>query len=69
LIFSFHFEENYLAWHLDHVKCRWLEGEPFEEGPILYHKEYIHGKLHKIRSKITKIEENRGIEFKKLSPM
>lgn len=70
-IFDFfvHFEENYLAWHPDHVKCRWLEEEPFEEGSILYYEEYIHGKLHKIKSKITKIEENKRIEFKNLFPM
>ena len=69
-IFDFfvHFEENYLAWHPDHVKCRWLEGEPFEEGSILYIEEYLHGKLHKMKFLGTKVELNRKIEYKLLFP-
>jgi len=42
---------------------------PFEEGSILYATEYLHGKLHKLRFKITKIEENERIEFKNLFPV
>ena len=63
-----HFAENYCSWHPDHVDCRWLKGKPFEEGSILYASEYLHGKLHKLRFKITKVEENKRIEFKNLFP-
>ena len=65
-----HLEENYRAWHPDHVKCRWLKGKPpAEEGSILYAEEYLHGKLHKLTFLMTKIEPNRKIEYKLLFPM
>ncbi|MCK4399309.1 MAG: SRPBCC family protein [Methanophagales archaeon] len=64
-----HLDENYSAWHPDHVKCCWVKGEPAEEGSIFYAEEYLHGKLHKLKFLITKIEPNRKIEFKLLFPM
>lgn len=63
-----HFEENYKAWHPDHVKAYWM-GEPAKEDSILYCEEYLHGKLHKMKFRITKIELNRRIEYKLLFPM
>lgn len=63
-----HFEENFIAWHPDHLKCCWLKGKPFEEGSILYVEEYLHGKLHKMRFLGTKVEPNRKIEYKLLFP-
>ena len=64
-----HLEENYKAWHPDHVECYWLKGKPAAEGSILYVEEYIHGSLHKMRSRITKIEPTERIEYKFLFPM
>jgi len=66
-IFDFfvHFEENYLAWHPDHVKSYWI-GKPAKEGSILYCEEYLHGKLHRMKFRITKVELNRKIEYKLL---
>ena len=29
--FFIHFEENYQAWHHNHIKCCWLKGKLFEE--------------------------------------
>jgi hypothetical protein len=63
------FEENYKAWHPDHVECYWLKGKPAEEGSILYVEEYIHGSLHKMRMRITRIEPAKTIEYKILLPM
>lgn len=59
-----HFKENYLAWHPDHVECRYLKGDPPEEGSIIYCEEYLHGKLHKFKFEITKFEPNSRIDFK-----
>lgn len=42
-----HFDENYVSWHPDHVKCSYLKGRRLEEGSVLYVEEYLHGKLHK----------------------
>lgn len=64
-----HFEENFHAWHPDHIECRWLKGKPFEEGSILYVEEYLHGKPHKMKFLGTKVEPNRKIEYKLLFPI
>lgn len=66
--FFVHFEENFHAWHPDHVKCRWI-GEPAREGSILYVAEYLHGKLHKFKFLMTEIVQNRRIEYLLLFPM
>jgi len=62
-------DENYLEWHPDHVKAVWLTEKKMEVGAKLYCEEYIHGELHKIKFKCTKIEPNKIIEFKNLFPI
>jgi len=66
-IFEFfvHFKENFHAWHRDHVECRYLnfEGAP-KESSVIYIEEYLHGKLHKLKLHIAKIEPNSRIEYK-----
>ena len=64
-----HFEENYHAWHPDHIDSHWLKGKLSEQGSILYAGEYLHGKLHKFKFLIAKIEPNRKIEYKLLFPI
>ena len=57
-------DESYRAWHQeDHVRFRWLKGQPWSEGSVIYAQEYIHGKLHKLKFKITKIEPHKRIEY------
>ena len=57
-------DESYRAWHKeDHVSFRWLKGNPWTEGSVLYAEEYIHGKLHKFKFKITTIIPNKRIEY------
>ena len=63
-----HFVTNYRSWHSAHVECRWLKGEPFEIGSVLYAEEYLGGKLHALKFKITRIERNKGFEFRILFP-
>lgn len=61
-------DKHYKEWHPDHVK--WInETGGLDEGDIVYYEEYLHGELHKIRSKITKVEKNKRIEFKNLFPI
>ena len=65
-IFDFfaHLEKKYKTWHPDaHVVFRWIKGKPWEEGSILYAEEYLHGKLHKLKFRITKVVPNREIEY------
>ncbi|UCD52315.1 MAG: SRPBCC family protein [Phycisphaerales bacterium] len=61
-------DATYRAWHPeDHVASRWIKGEPWEEGSVVYAEEYLHGKLHKLKLLITKVVPNRRIEFAPLS--
>ena len=61
-------DESYRAWHHDdHVALRWIKGQPWEEGCVVYAEEYIHGELHKLKFVITKVIPNRRIEFAPLS--
>ena len=61
-------DKHYREWHPDHVKWVTTTGD-IDEGGIFYFEEYLHGKLHRIRGKITKVEENRRIEYRVLFPM
>ncbi len=57
-------DESYRAWHPeDHVGFRWVKGQPWTEGSKISAQEYLHGKLHKLKFKITKIEPNKKIEY------
>jgi len=47
--FFVHIDENYKAWHPDHVTFCWVKGRPLEEGTIGYFEEYLHGEMHKAR--------------------
>ena len=61
-------DDSYRAWHKDdHVSFRWLEEQPWTEGAVLYAEEYLHGKLHKLQFKITKITPNKRIEYSPVS--
>ncbi|MFC1780704.1 SRPBCC family protein [Planctomycetota bacterium] len=57
-------DESYRAWHKqDHVTMRWLKGQPWAEGSVVYAEEYIHGKLHKLKFAVTKVVPNERIEY------
>jgi hypothetical protein len=62
-------KESYRAWHPDHVDIRWIRGEPFQEGAIIYAEEYLHGALHKLKFRVTRIVPNRVIEYRSLFPL
>ena len=41
-----HLDKNFRSWHpKEHVECRYLKGNPLEEGSILYFEVYLLGKL------------------------
>lgn len=61
-------DDSYRAWHpKDHVKLRFIKGQPWTEGSVIYAEEYIHGKLHKLKFEITRIEVNKRIEYAPVS--
>ena len=55
---------SYSAWHPeDHVALRWIKGKPWQEGAVAYAEEYMHGKLHKLKFRVTKVVANKKIEY------
>ena len=59
-----HFQEHYLAWHPDHVECRYLRGSSIlEKDAILYVEEYLHGDLHKLKLRATKVIPDSRVEY------
>jgi len=57
-------DQSYRTWHEDdHVSFKFLKGEKWAEESVIYAEEYIHGKLHKLKFKITKVEPSRKIEY------
>jgi len=56
--------DNYKEWHPDHVSCRYVRGKPMQVGSVLYVEEYLHGRLHKLRFKLTSIEPDRLFRYR-----
>ena len=54
---------HYTDWHADHGKCYWVKGQGCKVDSVLYSEQYLHGKLHKLKTKVTFIEPNHCIEF------
>ena len=61
--------EEYGKWHQDHLRCKWIKGNLFTEGSILYSEEYLHGKLHRFKIRLTKIEPFKKVNFRFLFPL
>jgi hypothetical protein len=62
-------DQSYKALHKDdHVSFRFLKGQDWAEGSVIYAEEYIHGKLHKLKFRITEIVPNKKIEYVPVSP-
>ena len=55
--------QEYTSWHPDHVACRVLQGVMLEVGSVLECEEYLHGKLHSMRFRTTKVVPDKRIEF------
>jgi hypothetical protein len=60
-----HLDKNFQSWHpKEHAECRYLKGNPLEEGSILYFEVYLLGKLQKAKYYITNVKPNSRIEYK-----
>ena len=55
--------QEYQAWHPDHVACRVLQGSMLEVGSEIACEEYLHGKLHAMRFRMTKVIPDKRVEF------
>jgi hypothetical protein len=57
-------QDNYLAWHPDHIKCELLKGTSIlEVGAVLYFEEVLHGAHHKLTFRTTRVIPNRRLEY------
>jgi len=54
---------EYISWHPDHVAYRVLHGSVLEIGSEIEAEEYLHGKLHSMRFRTTKVIPDRRVEF------
>lgn len=53
----------YLSWHPDHVACRVLHGSLLTVGSEFECREYLHGKLHTLKFRMTKVIPNERVEY------
>lgn len=54
---------EYLSWHPDHVACRVLKGTMLQPGSEIECEEYLHGKLHTMRFRLTAVDPGRRMEY------
>ena len=54
---------EYKSWHPDHVACRVINGSMLQPGSEIECKEYLHGKLHTMRFRATRIDPGRRMEY------
>jgi len=62
-------EQNYAKWHPDHRVFRWVTDGGLKQGAVAYSEQMMHGKLHKLRARFTKVIPNRIVEFKWVNPI
>ena len=55
--------QEYRSWHPEHVSCRVLHGSMLLVGSEIECEEYLHGKLHTLRFRISKVIPDRRVEF------
>jgi len=55
--------QEYRSWHPDHVACRVIHGSFLEEGSVIECEEYLHGKLHRMNFRMTKVIPDRRVEY------
>lgn len=53
----------YTSWHPDHVACRVLHGSILEVGAEIESEEFLHGKYHSMRFRMTKVVPDKRVEF------
>ena len=59
-----HLEENYTSWHPDHVSCRHVSGPRFGPAAVYRVEQYLHGKLHRLTMRVTRVIPNRELRYR-----
>lgn len=55
--------QEYCAWHPDHVACRVVKGSVLQPGSEIECREYLHGILHVMRLRTTRMDPGRRMEY------
>jgi hypothetical protein len=55
--------QEYVSWHPDHVACRVIQGSMLRSGAEIECQEYLHGKLHTMQFRLTRVDPGRRIEY------
>lgn len=55
--------QEYRSWHPDHLSCRVIQGSMLDVGSEIECEEYLHGRLHTLRLRITKVVPDERVEF------
>jgi hypothetical protein len=56
--------QEYISWHPGHVAYRVVKGSVLQPGSEIECQEYLHGKLHTLRLRLTKLDPGRRMEYK-----
>ena len=54
---------EYPSWHPDHVACKVISGSMLEVGSEIECQEYLHGKLHSLKFRMSRIVPDKRVEF------
>src|SRR5512139_2287478 len=55
--------QEYRSWHPNHIACRVIHGSLLEAGSEIECQEILHGKLHSMRFRMTKVVPDERVEF------
>ena len=61
-----HLDRHYRQWHADHRDCYWEKGDGTHAGDILFASELLHGRLHRLRFRMTRLRPGRFMRFRVL---
>lgn len=56
--------QEYLSWHPDHVACKVISGSMLEVGSEIECQEYLHGKLHTLKLRVSRVVPDERVEFR-----
>ena len=60
--------DNYTSWHSNHITARWIRGNNFKPGSVLYMEEYMGNHIEKLKFKTAQAIPHKLIRFKAMFP-
>lgn len=60
---------HFRAWHREHERMEWVEGEPLTTGAVCYAEEFVLGRLQRLQMIFTCVEDDFHIEYRPHWPL